>query len=259
MKYPKFLTLILAVAIFAGCKSSEVGMDDAAEATPEPTKEEMIISEHIAAMGGLEALSQISSVRTSGEVEMPAMDMTLLITIYQKAPRKMRIEVDIPQMGAQVLNGYDGETAWESNPMGGGVMKLDGDRERAFREQADLDGMLVGAEEDGYTVTYLGDEEVKGAMNHKMKVMRADSSEVILYLDAEAKTETLIEAEAPNPMTGAMTTVQTFRSDYREVSGTKMAYRTEVVIDGQTFQSVTIKDIRINVPVDDSIFTMPAE
>ncbi len=256
-----FMPLCAALLIFStGCKSSEVATEVMEpEVVTEVSIEDTILEEHIAAKGGSEVLAGITSMKMTGQVEMPAMDMTLLMTMFQKAPNKLRMEVDIPQMGATILNGYDGEIAWESNPMAGGPSKLGGDRARAFAEQADMDGFLVGAAESGYTVEYIGDEEVRGAMNHKIKVMREDSSEVLLFLDAESKLETKIEAEAPNPMTGAMTTVETFMSDYRVVGGMKVPYRMEVVIGGEPFQTLTFSDIRTNVPINDSVFAYPGE
>ncbi|NND71802.1 MAG: hypothetical protein HKN43_09495 [Rhodothermales bacterium] len=259
MKYAFLSTLFLSLLLFTGCKSSEPATEAMADAMPEPSMEETLITEHISARGGMETLSGITSVKTTGEVLMPAMDMTMLMTNFQKAPGKLRLEVDVPQMGAKIVNGYNGETAWESNPMAGGAAKLGGDRARAFREQADMDGYLVSTAEDGYEITYEGDEEVEGALNHKMRVMRPDSTDLFVYLNAETKLETLIEAQAPNPMTGAMTTVQTFYSDYRNVGGTPMPYRIEVMIGGEVFQTVTFSDIRVNVPMNDSIFEFPGE
>ncbi len=256
------LSLFIFATLFIGCKSSDVAMDgsDAAammEAAPSP--QEIIIQEHIAALGGMEALGAITSIKSTGEVEMPAMDMTLLMTSYNKAPGKLYIEIDIPQMGAQVLNGFDGETAWEVNPMAGGATKLGEDRALAFREQADMDGYLVGAPEAGFTVTYLGDEDLQEKMNHKFQLMRADSTDLTLFLDAETKMQSMIEVSGPNPMTGVMGTIRTYMSDYRTVGGVPMPYRMSVEIDGEVFQTLTFKDIKVNTPIADSLFLYPGE
>lgn len=256
-----FLPLFAAVLLlFTGCKSSEEMADAAmssSEVVEEVSVEDAIVQEHLEALGGQSVLDGISSMRASGQVEMPAMDMTLLVTMYHKEPKKFRMEVDIPQMGATILNGYDGETAWESNPMAGEPTKLTGERARSFVEQADMDSYLIGAEESGFTVEYVGDEELDGAVSHKFNLMRADSTSLVLYVDAETKMETRVSTEAPNPMTGAMTTVETNLSDYREVGGTMEPYRIEVVIDGEVFQVVTFQEIQVNVPIDDQLFVFP--
>ena len=258
-----FLPLFAAfLFVVSGCKSSEEMTETAAsmgEVVEEVSVEDAIVNEHIEALGGQAVLDGINSMRATGQVEMPAMDMTLLLTMHQKAPQKFRMSVDIPQMGATILNGYDGETAWEDNPMAGGPTKLTGERKRAFVEQADMNSYLVGAEEAGFAVSYIGDEELDGSMTHKFNLMRADSTSMVVYLDAATKMEKKVTTEAPNPMTGAMTTVETKMSDYREVGGTMKPYRLEVVIDGEVFQVVTFQEIQVNVPVDDQVFVFPGE
>ena len=264
MKYSFLMASAFALLIFSGCKSTEMSSDDSAMAADsademsEASPGDIIVQEHLAALGGMDALSNITSVKSTAEVSMPAMDMTLFMTSHQKSG-KLFIEVDVPQMGAKVLNGFDGETAWESNPMAGGPTKLGQDRANAFKEQADIDGYLVGAEEAGFIVTYLGDEEIDGLPNHKFNLMRPDSTELSLFLDAETKLPSLVEVSGPNPMTGIMGTIRTYMSDYRDVGGVPMQYRMAVEIDGEIFQTISFKDIRVNVPMNDSIFTFPGE
>ena len=79
MKYALLSTLALSLILISGCKSSEMGSVDMAESQPEVSFHETLIADHITAMGGMDAISKVSSIKATGEVFMPAMDMTLLM------------------------------------------------------------------------------------------------------------------------------------------------------------------------------------
>ena len=217
-------TLMLFVCcgfLVAGCASS-AGVTDSGSmgAAPSPiSMEQELIDQYIATQGGRETLQAVESLQMTGEVYMPVAGMSMPITIIQKRPSKMHVQVDVTAMSMQVVNGFDGETAWTSNPMQGGTQKLGGEQLRNFKEQADIDGLLVNYAEKGYTVEFVGEEEVKGAIAKKLQVMRPDSSMLYVYLDNESHVEVKLESESTNPMTGATAMVETYLSDYREVEG----------------------------------------
>jgi hypothetical protein len=219
--------------------------------------EQELIESYLAALGGLEALRSITSMQVTGEVEMPSVGMTMPLTITSKRPAMVHVRVEIPAMGAEVIQAYDGEDAWENNPMGGGLKKMAGEQARNMKEQADMDGLLVDYEAKGYAVHYVGEEEVNGSNTKKLRVMRPDSSEVFVYLDAESFLQVKMEADGTNPMTGAKAKMETFMSDFREVDGMMMPFAMKVVMDGQVFQVITFKEVKTNVEVDETIFAYP--
>lgn len=246
------LFLLLFGLLLGACKSSESAVD-----APPMSVEQEIVERHIAAIGGRATLESIESLQLMGELYMPAAGMTLPLTLTQKRPAKMHVRVDVAAMGAEVLNGYDGETAWQVNPLQGGTQKLSGEQARNLKEQADIDGLLVDYEAKGYSVAYVGEEEVKGTNTQKLQVMRPDSSEVFVYLDAATALQFKVESEGTNPMTGAKAKSETYMSDYRDVDGMMVPFSLEVHFDGQLFQTVTLSDVKTNVEVDDAIFMYP--
>jgi len=254
MKTSTTLTLfVLGCLLLGACKSSESTMESAA---PLSVEQELIES-YIAALGGLETIRSIESMQVTGEVEMPSVGMTMPITITNKRPAMAHVRVEIPAMSAEVINAYDGETAWENNPMGGGLRKMTGEQARNMKEQADMDGFLIDYEAKGYTVHYVGEEEVNGSNTKKLRVMRPDSSEVFVYLDTESFLQVKTEGEGTNPMTGAKVKMETFMMDYRDVDGMMVPFKMKVVMDGQVFQNITMKEVKTNVEVDDLIFMYP--
>ena len=245
--------LILCGLLVGACKTSESAMEPAAPMSVE----QQLIESHIAALGGLEAIRAIESMQVTGEIEMPSVGMTMPITITSKRPSMVHVRVEVSAMNAEVINAYDGETAWEINPMGGGTQKMTGDQARNIKEQADMDGFLIDYEAKGYAVHYVGEEEVNGSNTKKLRVIRPDSSEIIVFLDAESFLQVKTETEGTNPMTGVKAKMVTFMMDYRDVDGIMIPFEMKVLMDGQVFQIITMKEVQTNVEVDETIFAYP--
>ena len=239
--------LLFVVLLMTGCKSTKV----------EKTVEQDLVDKSIEAQGGLEALQAIQSLKMTGSAALMGMDLGLVF--YQKRPNKLRVEVDVSAMGMEIVSGYDGETAWTINPMaGGGVQTVTGDEARSLRMQADIDGPLVGYEAKGTTLEYVGEEEIRGAAAHKLKVTTADAIEMFIYMDAASYLIIKQEAEGTNPTTGGKTTQNSYLTDYREVSGVLMPYRMEVVFgNNELTQDVTFTTIEVNQELDDALFAKP--
>jgi len=247
----------LCCVLLGACKTAETASETVAASAP--SMEQALIDKLVAAQGGRDAMKSLTSLRMTGEVYMPSVGMTMPLTITQKRPNKAHIRVEVPSAGMEVVNAYDGETAWQINPMMGGTQKVTGEQARTFREQADIDGILVDYAAKGYAVEYVGDADVKGTPAKKLRVIRPDSSEVFVYLDGTTFLQVKTEGEGADPMSGAKTTVETFISDYRDVDGRQMAFKMEVVMGGLPFQTVTMKDIKTNVAVDDALFAYPKQ
>ena len=258
MKNSATLMLLLVGCLLLGaCKSAEMASDAGATTAPAMTMEQELIAKSIEAQGGLANLRAVESMQMTGEVYMPFAGMSMPLTIYQKRPGMVRVEVSIPAMGVEVVSGYDGEIAWTDNPVQGGLQKLTGEQARTSKEQADMDGFLVDYAAKGYTVEYAGDAEVKGMQTKKLKIMRPDSSEIRMYFDAETFRQVKTEGEGTNPLTGAQAKVETYLSDFKEVEGVMRAHAIEVLMDGEVFQQVTVSEVKVNVEIDDAIFAYP--
>ncbi len=225
----------------------------------ETTVVDQLVAEYIAAQGGLETIRAVQSVRTTGEVAIPSQGMVLPITIVQARPNRMRVEIAIPDMAVDIVNGFDGETAWETNPLQGGTRELTGEPARNFREQADLDGVLIDYAAKGYAVTHAGAGEVSGAPTQTLRVRRPppDTTEIVVHLDAASHLQIKAEGWGTHPVTGARVKVETFMTDYRDVGGIKVPFAIEVTMDGQPFQVITVHDVTLNVPVEQGLFTIP--
>jgi len=86
------------------------------------------------------------------------------------------------------VQAYDGIQAWQINPFFGrkDPEKLSADDAKGMGEDAaDFAGTLVDYKAKGYTLDYLGTEDVDGTEAHKLRVTRSNGDVTYVYLDPD--------------------------------------------------------------------------
>ena len=216
----------------------------------------MLVEKNLEARGGIDRIKAVESTKMVGDMSTMGMDMQL--TIYTKRPGKMRSEISIPSMNMEMTQGFDGKTAWMLNPMAGSDPQILPDAMAdAMADQSNTDGLLVGYEEEGHKLEYIGEGMVGEKPAHKLKLIREDKPDVMLFLDAETYLESMIEAESVNPQSGEKVLVKTYMNEYRDVQGMQMPFVIEVEMGGNVAQSMTLSSIELNMDLDDEIFLVP--
>ena len=217
-----------------------------------------LIDEMVEALGGVDTIMAIETMKVTGTVEMPSVNQEMDISIEKKRPNMTRSEVYVPSMGATITSAYDGETAWMVNPMSGGsATAVTGPQADQIKQNAEFDTPLIGYKEKGMTVEYLGEETMDGTAAKKVKLLRPDSSATVFFIDNKTKLATRMETEGQNPMTNQPATVATTLSDYRDVGGYMMPHKLTVSVDGSEFQVITFDNVTVNQPIPDTRFQMP--
>jgi hypothetical protein len=214
-----------------------------------------ILARNASAKGGLARMKAVATLRATGRVTIgPGMEAP--ITIEQKRPNKVRIEVTV--QGLSMIQAYDGVAGWmldqingrnEAEPMPAEIMKN-------IDEQADMDGPLVDYQAKGSTVELVGKEKVRGADCYKVKVSFKSGDIRIFYIDAGTYLETKVDARTT--LRGTEVEGDTLIGDWRDVSGMMMRFSID---SGQTGaparQRISLDKIEINPPIDDARFKMP--
>ena len=211
---------------------------------------------HYEARGGMEKIQGLQSVTQVGDMEIQGMQLPMIV--YVQRPNNIRTEIEVPQMGAEFFMGYDGERGWAINPMqGGGPQEAPPSMTKQFAEQADLDGILVSYADKGFTLEYMGTEDVRGASAHKIVVQRPEDTPIEIYLDATTHLEVLVKGEGADMQSGATVNTETYYSDYRDVDGMMFAFKLEIFNDGNPAQVMTLSEITINDELDPGLFAFP--
>jgi len=239
------LFVLCGVFVLAGLASAE-------------TLEE-ILAKNLEVRGGKDAILAVQTTRSTGTMRMggsAAGALEVPFTAEFKRPNKVRIEFTMQGMTA--VQAYDGEVGWSIMPFLGKTEpeEMAEDQLKDIKDQADFDGVLVNHEEKGHTVELMGTEEVDGTPAYKVKVTKANSDVVNLFLDQEYYIE--FKADTKREVQGAEVEVSTVFGDYKEVDGLLFAHSMEMSFAGNPAgQVITIENMELNVEIDDSRFAMP--
>ena len=108
------LASLAAVASYAQ-QTPAVGMNKEAMA---------VVDKMIVAMGGRKVLESIKDTTISGTAEIVQFGITVPITIYQKEPNKMRMDITIAEANMTIIQAFDGQKGWYTNPQSGSTEEM---------------------------------------------------------------------------------------------------------------------------------------
>lgn len=213
---------------------------------------EQVLDGYYDAIGGVETWQGLQTMKASGTLDVMGGMATGPFTIVQKRPTMFRMTIDI--QGMQIVQAYDGTTAWQVMPMLGIVEPEIADAETAasIREQSDMDGPFIGWEQDGLTLALDGGEVIDGVETTKVKVTSPEGKAWDIYLGDDNLPIRIVSTATVQGVTGQFTTKL---GDYREVGGMMFAYWIEIDTPMGS-QTLTFDSIEVNVPVDEGVFSM---
>lgn len=214
-----------------------------------------IIAKNFAAHGGLDKLKSLQSLRVTGGVEMGPMQAGF--TQVFKRPLKTRADISV--QGMSMVQAYDGQTGWQIVPFTGkkDPELMTADELKQIQEEADFDGPLMDYKKKGNTVELIGKEKVEGTDAYHLKVTLKNGDVRNFYMDADSFLT--IKEVSKTIMRGTEVELETSLGDYKQVEGLMFPFSIEQrAVGGQGSQKITFTKVEVNVPVDDSIFKMPA-
>ena len=142
-----------------------------------------LIEKSIEASGGLEKIQAVKTMTATGKALTQGMEFPF--EMKQSRPNRMRLDVTI--MGMQMVQAYDGESGWAINPMAGSQdpQPMGEMENKSFKMQSDMDGLLVGYEEKGYTAEYIGEADVEGTPVYQLRMDTHQDIVLDLFIDQE--------------------------------------------------------------------------
>jgi hypothetical protein len=227
-----------------------------AEGVPSATQ---ILDKYIAAVGGAQKLATLTSfIATGPSVGYEGLGGGGSFQILAKAPNMKAVIIDFkdhPERGTSARL-FDGRSGWIKSPRGllGQYevlgAELDGQRldaQLAFPGQIKtaLTGWRSGSPDT------IGDREVDVVQGNGPRGMIAT-----LYFDKQTGLLVRLVRLSPSPI-GRVPTQSDF-ADYRDVGGIKFPFEyTFSWLDGRDRFKLT--DVKVNVPIEASKFTLPAK
>jgi hypothetical protein len=242
-------TLILrftAVAVLVAA-SAPAAARQAPSATPDART---IIARHLAAIGGAKSFDDVTSMRASGTMAMPAQGITGTVEISAARPNKTLLKATIAGIGA-LESGFDGVHGWTIDPIMGPSLltgkELDQTKFDAVFDSTFLDPARY------VSLTAAGTETFDGRKMHRVNAVNINGDTSAEYFDAETGLHAGSVSSRQTPM-GAVEVTSVMR-DYRKAGPTLQPHQLVQKMMGLE-QVFTIDRFEFNTVAADA-FAMP--
>lgn len=214
---------------------------------------DQILANYFANTGGLDKWKALTTTKMVGNMSMQGMEFPG--TILAKTPNKQRVEVNV--QGKQIVQAYDGETAWWINPFASGdePQKMPAEYAEEMTKQ-EFESPFLNYKEKGNAVELLGKKTIEGAETFEVKLTKKNGDVEYHYFDTENFVTIMVKTPVNSgPMKGQES--EMYFSDYQEVNGMMFPFFMESKMAGQTMQKITISAIEINGKYEDTLFAFP--
>lgn len=219
-------------------------------ATAIPSADE-VFARHVQAIGGRDAILNTTAIRRVGKMDMPAQGISALVESVA-APHKSSTRMTIPGIG-DITNGFDGQVAWEVNPMRGPRIKNEKEKASA-EEDADFRASMLFSRERYISVACVGQADFAGEKTWQVKTVLKSGRVVNEFFSVA--TGLKVGSQTTSESQSGVVNVSTLESEYKQFGPLKMATRTEMTTGGQKVV-LTISDVRLEA-LPDSAFAAPA-
>ncbi len=214
-----------------------------------------IVTRHVAARGGREALAAVRTLRMSGRaIAGPGREAI----VRREIARPGRIRTEFVFQGTTGVYVWDGSTGWSVSPLDGSLEPepLSATAAALSAEQADFEGPLVDWKAKGHTVDLVGTAALPGGEAHELKVTL--KSGVVRRLWVDAKTGLVVRTESARALRGHELVFETVYGDYHETGGVRFARSIETGVKGRPRRlRILVESVETNPALDASRFAAP--
>lgn len=215
------------------------------------------LAKMIAALGGRKALEAAKDKTLAGRIEINAAGQTLAgpMTLYQKEPGKMRIDISVPEYDLNISQSFDGQRGWFTNPQTGTTEAMPDFMVKDFARQAAGNQALLDPAKAGVAYALKPKAAIEGRDYIVLEQTSPDGSKLAYFLDPDTylpyKT-----AYRTFDMMGGEVEAETFLSDYRKVGGLVVAHAVRILHNGVEAQRITIASVAVNTGLEDGLFVL---
>jgi hypothetical protein len=219
-------------------------------------KADEIVAKHLAAIGASN-WSKINSVKMEAKIAADAAaGMTILWNMTATRDKAARMDVSVMGMSQVVV--VSGDKGWATNPFAGqnDPEPMTTDQVESMQDMTDIDGALVGYKEKGYTIEYVGTEDVEGTEAIKIKVVKGKKTEYSLF---DPSTFYEIKNVKVEEVDGKSVESATLYSNFKTQDGIVLPFTMQQAGGGMGNSTITLTAVTFNPTVDSKIFEMPTK
>ena len=230
--------------------AAAAGLAAAADDLP---KAETILDKNIEAAGGKAAYAKIHNEVTTGTMELAAMGLKGRLVSYTAEPDKRLAEFTLEGIG-KLLDGANGDVAWQSNPIQGPHIK-EGDE----RAQALLEGRFnadVHWRDVFKSAETVGSETVGGKDCYKVVVTPKEGGPITRWYDKQSYLMVKSSMVAKSSM-GDLEADSSF-SDYRKEGDLMVPHKVVAHAAGRELV-MTVEKVEFNADLPKDKFDLPED
>lgn len=218
---------------------------------------EDIIAKHIKATGG-DHWKTVNTVKMEANITADAAaGMAIgwtMIAVRDKAAR-----MDVSVMGMTQTSVVNGDKGWSTNPFMGKTdpEPMTADQVKSMTSMTDIDGSVIGYKDKGYTVEYVGTEDVDGTEAFKIKINKGDKKVEYTFYDPETYYE--IKNIQVEEVDGKEVETATVYSNFKTQDNIVFPFTMQQANPMMGNSTITLTSLTLNPTVEDKIFEMPAK
>jgi hypothetical protein len=238
---------LVALFFLTGCKPGSLTLAE-------------LVQRNTNAMGGRAAVENVQAV----EIELHIVDPKFEVDAVYHASRPGRMRIDIQVKGGHVFTeAFDGTNGWEWSPKDGAKLASEKGT-AALRHGVEFPGTLFGLEEmerRGHKLELVGRETLEGINYYVLRLTLNDGYVVSFYVDPNSWLITRRRDVRPLhvDIDPTPTTIEQKRSDFRQIGGVRFPFSSVEtdLASGKELERSTIKSLKVNPPLDQSMFSKP--
>jgi hypothetical protein len=213
---------------------------------------ESLIQRFIDRSGGAAAYAKAQNAQMTGTVDIAGRNISGKVEMVEEGGKSW-MGLELQGIG-KMEQGFDGETAWESNPIQGSRL-IEGDEKSALKRSSGFS--LVQSWKDDYSAARtVGEEDFHGKPAWKVEMTPKEGKAETFYFDKESSLLLGMSATVSTPLGDIAADVTL--SDYRAIDGIQTPF---TMTQGAMGQVIVMHFDRItyNAPVPKERFALPAD
>ncbi len=216
---------------------------------------ETVTKNYLNFIGGKKNWTKVKTIVTSGEYDYGGISFPF--KTYSKSPDKYKFKVE--SNGKYYAQGFDGTKGWKidvfKNETTPTIITGPDATAMANESTVELMDIFLRSEIDGKTMAYSGKDSVKSHFCYRIKVFENPEIETY-YFDTNTYELVMKETISRNAELDKAP-MNIYYSDYRDVDGIKIPFKTICESDAQVILTITVNSVVLNQPIEEREFETP--
>lgn len=212
------------------------------------TIEEIVVKYTVA--NKLDKISSFKTIKITGKVSIMGMDLP--VEMWMKNPNKIKTVTSMD--GQENIQVFDGKKGYIVNSMMGSSepVELSPDQVAQLQNSNVFQNTLDKYLKNGQ-LSLLGEENVNGKPAYKVKASFEGGLSATLFIDKSSFY--LIKQIADINQGGVNMSVESYPSDYKNISGIVLPMKTSTSMSGMDVIT-SYTSVEVDIPIDDSVFSI---